>query len=588
MEYKESKDGILYNKPGFDNVLSVKTKLLSEEAVLTSKNKKATDHIKATKEKDDEIAMKLQELKISTDKKNKESKESNKDSNDKSLMLKGKGGKGQPKGKGGGTKGRNTWNESSQWPTRWSSPEASSTNQYANWQPPAKGKGYVKPKVDPSTLWCDLHQAYGHSTDWCFDNPYRTGGPPITNPRPWCESCHSYGHTSETCYANSPRNPTPKGKGKPLNSKGKGDKGQFGDRKWKSQNFPAAYIPEQATPALHDESPSKDPSQEWWDAKEIGSSCLETTNQDEQNNDFDDEYDDVEIAEEIDVHFLAIIQNIERQKEYLLAPTAEKLQEFKEHDGYITQAISQLNIHSQRIVLSFKAQVGYVGCMTTFIANKALATEIDFEIGTPLEHEPAINTVKALLDLESELKEKLQLEIDTHLNKENDMATARSLLEHNPELQLTMKFEMVIDTQIERDLRADTVQTLLESALGLPLSIHCALKFDRPIQCEPGIKIKALLAREFASQLQMHMKQRASCLSPRDRDFCFDPLLVGGSDPDLAGQASSDRKNDRLAIPDSSNQLRPSYISPRDRDFCSDPPLEGGSNQDLAGQASSA
>ena len=40
MEYKESKDGILYNKPGFDNVLSVKTKLLSEEAVLTSKNKK--------------------------------------------------------------------------------------------------------------------------------------------------------------------------------------------------------------------------------------------------------------------------------------------------------------------------------------------------------------------------------------------------------------------------------------------------------------------------------------------------------------------------------------------------------------------
>jgi hypothetical protein len=69
MEYKESKDGILYNKPGFDNVLSVKTKLLSEETVLTSKNKKATDQIQATKEKDDEIALKLQELKISTDKK---------------------------------------------------------------------------------------------------------------------------------------------------------------------------------------------------------------------------------------------------------------------------------------------------------------------------------------------------------------------------------------------------------------------------------------------------------------------------------------------------------------------------------------
>ena len=113
-EYKESKDGILYNKPGFDNVMSVKTKLLSEEAVLTSKNKKAKDQIKATKEKDDEIALKLQELKISTEKKIKESK----DPNDKLLMLKGKGGKGPPKGKGGGTKGRNTWNESGQWPTQ--------------------------------------------------------------------------------------------------------------------------------------------------------------------------------------------------------------------------------------------------------------------------------------------------------------------------------------------------------------------------------------------------------------------------------------------------------------------------------------
>ncbi len=77
MEYKESKDGILYNKPGFDNVMSVKTKLLSEEAVLTSKNKKAKDQIKATKEKDDEIALKLQELKISTDKKTKELKDPN-------------------------------------------------------------------------------------------------------------------------------------------------------------------------------------------------------------------------------------------------------------------------------------------------------------------------------------------------------------------------------------------------------------------------------------------------------------------------------------------------------------------------------
>jgi hypothetical protein len=266
----------------------------------------------------------------------------------------------------GGAKGQNTWNESDQWPTQWSSLEASSTAQYVNWPQPAKGKGYGKPKVDPSTLWCDIHQTSGRSTDWCFDNPYRTGGPPLANSRLWCNSCNSYGRTSNTCYANSPR-PTHKGKGKPPHSKGKGGKGQFGDRKWKSQNFPAAYNPEQATPALHDESPSKDTAQEWWGTSELGSSCLDRG---EHKDDSDSEYDDAEIAEEIDLHFLAIIKNIERQNEYFLAPTAEKLLEFNEHEGYITRATSQLNIHSQRIVFRFQEEIGYVGCMDTFIANK--------------------------------------------------------------------------------------------------------------------------------------------------------------------------------------------------------------------------
>jgi len=211
-EYKESKDGILYNKPGFDTVMSVKTKILSEEAVLISKNKKANALVKANKEKDDEIALKLQELKSPSDKQTKETNEPK----DKALMIKGKGGKGQ-KGKGG-TKGYNTWNDSSQWPTQWSSSDATSTASYANnWTPPAKGqwrlsdvatpvspsnhwtqptkgKGNGKPKVDPSTLWCDIHQDYGHSTDWCFDNPNRTGGPPLPASRRWCDSCNTFGH----------------------------------------------------------------------------------------------------------------------------------------------------------------------------------------------------------------------------------------------------------------------------------------------------------------------------------------------------------------------------------------------------------
>jgi hypothetical protein len=37
---KDDKDDIFYNKDGFNSVMSVKTKLLSEEAVLISKSKK--------------------------------------------------------------------------------------------------------------------------------------------------------------------------------------------------------------------------------------------------------------------------------------------------------------------------------------------------------------------------------------------------------------------------------------------------------------------------------------------------------------------------------------------------------------------
>jgi hypothetical protein len=154
-EYNESKDGIFYNKPGFENVRSVKTKLLSEEAVITSKSKKAKDQTRATKEKDDEIAPKLQDFQLSQDTKSKELKEPK----DKLLMLKGKGDKGQPKGKGN-AKGRNTWGDSDQWQNQWSPHETSSTAPYANWTQPAKGKGYGRTKVDPSTLWCDIHQVF--------------------------------------------------------------------------------------------------------------------------------------------------------------------------------------------------------------------------------------------------------------------------------------------------------------------------------------------------------------------------------------------------------------------------------------------
>ncbi len=88
------------------------------------------------------------------------------------------------------------------------------------------------------------------------------------------------------------------------------------------------------------------------------------------------EYDDDEIAEEIDYYFLAIFKNIDRQNEYLLEPTAAKLQEFNDHEGYLLLAVRQLNIHSQRIVSHFRERIGYVGCMDTFLATRRSLDEV--------------------------------------------------------------------------------------------------------------------------------------------------------------------------------------------------------------------
>jgi hypothetical protein len=350
-EFKECRDGILYSKTGFDNVMSVKTKLLSEEAVLTSKSKKHHQHAKTTTDVNDEIALKLQETKLSK----KTAKDAAKESKDKAaedaalLYIKGKGGKGPPKSKDNGW---NTWND-----PQWNQP----------WTAPAKGKGKGKDTAkpfDPQGLWCDIHQKYGHSTEWCFDNPNRTGGKPTPATRPWCDSCNSYGHTSATCWAN-PSGP-PKGKGKSQYPKGKGGKGKdrYGDRQWKSPNFPAGYT-EQATPALHDESSTNNTSELWWDDSELSSVCMATL-------DTSDEYDDDDLSAELDLYFIAYFSQIERQPSYFTAPTADKLDEFNTQEENLQHSVHQLNIHSQRILETFRGQVGYVGCMETFVATKRI------------------------------------------------------------------------------------------------------------------------------------------------------------------------------------------------------------------------
>jgi hypothetical protein len=54
-EYKDTKDGILYNKKGYETVLSVKTKILSEEAILKDKREDIKKEQLSQKLADDEI-----------------------------------------------------------------------------------------------------------------------------------------------------------------------------------------------------------------------------------------------------------------------------------------------------------------------------------------------------------------------------------------------------------------------------------------------------------------------------------------------------------------------------------------------------
>ena len=58
-EYKDTKDGILYNKKGYETVLSVKTKILSEEAILKDKRADLKKEQHTQQVINDEIAMKL-------------------------------------------------------------------------------------------------------------------------------------------------------------------------------------------------------------------------------------------------------------------------------------------------------------------------------------------------------------------------------------------------------------------------------------------------------------------------------------------------------------------------------------------------
>ena len=299
-EFTNTKDGILYSKAEYDTVLSVKSKMASEEAILKDKRVSAKKALISQKDTEDEIAMTVAALtpKVIP-------------ALDQAQIHKGKGGK-------NGMKGQREWTPADQW-TTWQQPPSWTSPVYENsWTyPSSKGKGKAPQK---NTLWCDIHQAYGHSTDWCFNNPNKSGGPPKQpwgSPKTpeWCDNHQVYGHSTAECR---------KGKSSPLNG-GKGGKGKSKspNRAWKSENFPANY--DQATPVLPAEQ--KQPSNKqtsWWDLEEeISSIIIDTTDANlatfediepiDATIEINDDLDEA-TASLLDLHFLAIIQQQERQQ----------------------------------------------------------------------------------------------------------------------------------------------------------------------------------------------------------------------------------------------------------------------------------
>jgi hypothetical protein len=143
------------------------------------------------------------------------------------------------------------------------------------------------------------------------------------------------------------------GKGPPP-SKGSKGKGRHGDRSWKSQKFRAGYHSEQATPALHDKTPSTD-NQEWWESHELVSVAIDQI----QPKFFLVDADDNEVADYIDLIILAIVNNMERQDAYLRNPSTQLRREILENSTFITTAENCTKIHIQRIIRSFKTSIHY-------------------------------------------------------------------------------------------------------------------------------------------------------------------------------------------------------------------------------------
>jgi hypothetical protein len=321
---------------------------------------------------------------------------------DSAQFTKGKG------GKKGSPKGQRQWGDEqwTQWqPTTWLPPPIEPSWQ--SFSTKGKGQQQTKPKQ-----WCDIHQAYGHSTDWCFDNPHRTGGPPKWaskgspkqewQQQEWCDHHQTYGHSTAACRKGKGLNqPSPQPGQPPPPKGGKGKVKGPRERKWKSDNFPADY--DQATPAIQAIK-----TQEWWEVEvdEISSVCLHSPPPDVNLAIFDDDELDEVTTNLIELHFAALIEQHTRKQQYKSSPSASLQADIIRHEQYIQFASSLLDPMYQPVIDRFQLLL-----INATDANGSTATSaeninsvlLDAEIPSELNFSPRDRDIDAKLPLGEEL-----------------------------------------------------------------------------------------------------------------------------------------------------------------------------------------
>ncbi len=313
-----------------------------------------------------------------------------------------------------------------------------------------------------------------------------------------CNHHQTYGNSTEECRKGN-------GLSSPATQKGGKGKAKSPYRSWKSDNFPANY--DQATPAVQADPAEKEV--QWWDTEEeLSSVSMHSGPTDPQLAVIEDDEMDEESATLLDLHFVSIIQQSEREQQFLLHPSASLKLEIDTHARYIIFAGSLLDPMHQQAVARFQRLVDEERSIITPCA-----------LPKPADH------ASNMLDVEFYPKPKAT---DTNgPNSNENLECLDNGFEHigvyegidNEFYTLQVSSEMLVNEE-------NCIMNEHNRTHGIVLSTSKPTN-DPTIKCHAenqGDNVNSSIVK--------------SSFSPRDRDPDSDPPLVGGSDPGLAGQAS--------------------------------------------------